>query len=161
MSKIRIKQADLDLEAHQNGVVEMIDAYAADGMGNGMPLAPDVRRALLPGLQEHPTTLIFLAWDGERAVGIAVCFKGFSTFAARTLVHIEDFAVLSEYRGRGIGRRLLEAVEKKAVEMGCCKLTLQVQENNQRAREVYDAVGFARSEYVREAGGGLSLSKNL
>jgi ribosomal protein S18 acetylase RimI-like enzyme len=67
---------------------------------------------------------------------------GFSTFAARLLINIHDLAVIPEYRGRGIGRLLLEAVEAKGHELGCCKLTLEVREDNQRAQRLYDKFGF-------------------
>jgi ribosomal protein S18 acetylase RimI-like enzyme len=69
--------------------------------------------------------------------------------------------VLPTHRGQGIGRRLLEEVARKALAMGCCKLTLEVQENNHRARQVYEAAGFARQEYQEAAGGTLFLAKPL
>jgi len=161
MQPVEIVEADLNRTDHQHAVVELIDAYAVDPMGNGKPLSAEVRRALIPGLQQHPTTVIFLAYQGGEAIGIAVCFSGFSTFAARPLINIHDLAVLPSHRGQGIGRRLLEEVERKARDMGCCKLTLEVQENNHRARRAYEAVGFAQAVYEESAGGSLFLSKPL
>ena len=61
----------------------------------------------------------------------------------------------------GVGRRLLEAVEKKARSMDCCKITLEVLENNHRALQVYAAAGFARATYTEEAGGALFFAKKL
>ena len=57
--------------------------------------------------------------------------------------------------------RLLEAVESKAWELGCCKLTLEVLENNFRAQRVYGAAGFAQAQYAEGAGGALFLAKPL
>src|SRR4051812_3159345 len=130
-------------------------------MGDGKPLSDEARNQLLPGLRQHPTTLILLAYNLDQPVGIAVCFGGFSTFAAKPLINIHDLAVLPEYRGRGIGRRLLEAVERKARELGCCKLTLEVQEKNRKAKGVYEAAGF--TDGVPQAGTGTCffLSKRL
>ncbi len=156
---VEIVEADLNRTEHQQAVVELIDAYARDPMGNGRPLSAEVRRALVPGLQQHPTTVIFLAYQGGKAIGIAVCFRGFSTFAARPLINIHDLAVLPVHRGQGTGRRLLEEVGRKARDMGCCKLTLEVQESNHRARQVYEAVGFSQAEYQEAAGGSLFYSK--
>jgi len=161
MEPIEIVEADLSRTAHQHAVVELINAYAADPMGNGKPLAPEVRNALIPGLRQHPTTLIFLAYQGDTAIGIAVCFLGFSTFAAQPLINIHDLAVLPGYRGLGSGRQLLEAVERKARSLGCCKLTLEVLEHNHRARRVYEAAGFAPATYREEAGGAWFLAKPL
>jgi GNAT superfamily N-acetyltransferase len=161
MQPIDTVQADLGRPEHQQAIVELIDAYAADPMGNGKPLSAEVRQALIPGLQQHPTTLVFLAYQEEQPVGIAVCFRGFSTFAARPLINIHDLAVLGAQRGQGVGRKLLEAVEGKARALGCCKLTLETQENNRRARQVYEAAGFAQAVYEEAAGGSLFYTKSL
>ena len=161
MRSVEIVEADLQCATHQQAVVTLIDAYALDPMGQGQRLSDETRRALIPGLQQHPTTVIFLACHAGEAVGIAVCFRGFSTFAGRPLINIHDLAVLPAHRGRGIGRRLLEAVERKARETGCCKVTLEVQENNHRARRTYEAAGFVQSVLEEDAGGALFLSKPL
>ncbi len=161
MQSVDIVEADLNRVDHQRTVVELINAYAMDPMGDGKPLGDEVREALIPGLRQHPTTLIFLAYTDERAVGIAVCFLGFSTFAAKSLINIHDLAVLPDLRGQRIGRQLLDAVERKARALGCCKLTLEVLEHNHRARRTYEAAGFAQATYQEEAGGALFLSKPL
>jgi ribosomal protein S18 acetylase RimI-like enzyme len=161
MTTVEIVEADLNRKDHQEVVLMLIDAYAKDPMGNGKPLSPEVRRDLIPGLRRHPTTIIFLAYHKTQAIGIAMCFLGFSTFAARPLINIHDLAVLPTYRGKGIGQKLLAAVECKARGIGCCKLTLEVQENNHLAKHTYRAAGFAQAKYQKTAGGSLFFSKPL
>src|SRR5258705_5941573 len=118
-SPIQIVEADLRLPQHQDAVLAMVDAYSRDAMGEAKPLDPDVRARLIPGLQKHPTTLIFLAFDGDRPVGAAVCFIGFSSFAAKPLINIHDFVVLTASRGQSDGRSLLDGVEGRATGPGC------------------------------------------
>ena len=161
MTEVQVLEADLTRPDHADAVLALTDAYARDPMGNGRPLPAEVRAALIEGLRRHPTTVVFLAYHEGEAVGIATCFLGFSTFAARPLLNVHDLAVLSDRRGRGIGRRLLDAVEDKARALDCCKVTLEVQENNRRARRVYEAAGFSRATYEAAAGGALFLSKPL
>lgn len=156
-----IHEADLSLPEHQAATVYLLNAYAMDPMGDGKPLSEAARRDVIPGLRAHPTTLVFLAFLGTEPVGLAICFRGFSTFAARPLVNISDYFVFPEHRGSGIGRGLLAAVEQRARELGCCRLTLEVQENNHHARRVYAAAGFSQAVHVPEAGGSLYLSKPL
>jgi ribosomal protein S18 acetylase RimI-like enzyme len=160
-SSVRIVEADLRLPKHQEAVLAMVDAYSRDSMGDAKPLEPDVRERLIPALQKHPTTLIFLAFDGDEPVGAAVCFIGFSTFAAKPLINIHDCVVVPACRGKGVGRRLLEAVEGKARELSCCKLTLEVMDNNQRALRTYEAAGFVRYALQKEAGTAIFMSKPL
>jgi GNAT superfamily N-acetyltransferase len=158
---VRIVEADLDREDHQRAVVDLTDSYACDPMGSGQPLDEAVKQALIPGLRRHPTTLILLAFDGDRAVGIATCFVGFSTFYARPLINIHDLAVVPFRRGQGVGARLLQAVEARARALGCCKLTLEVFANNHRALAVYSSAGFVQASYTAEAGGALFMAKPL
>ena len=140
-----IREADLTDPADARGLVEVLDSYAADAMGGRQPLAADIRERIVPGLRDHPTTLVLLAIVDGRIVGIAVCFFGFSTFRARPLLNIHDLAVLPEFRGQGIGGLLLSEVEKRARQRGCCKLTLEVRTDNQRARGLYERLGFEAS----------------
>jgi ribosomal protein S18 acetylase RimI-like enzyme len=161
MQPITIIEADLAQPAHQDAIVRLINAYARDPMGNGRDLPEQVCAALIPGLQKHPTTLVFLAWYGEEAVGIAVCFVGFSTFAARPLINIHDLAVMPAYRQQGVGRLLLERVEAKGQELGCCKLTLEVRADNHPAQQLYQHVGFQHIEYGGEATRVWFLEKRL
>ena len=156
-----IVEADLSRLDHQRDVVALTDAYARDPMGNDAPLSPEVLACLVSGLRGHPTTLIFLAYSGGAAVGIATCFLGFSTFRGRPLVNVHDLAVLPGHRGGGIGRRLLETVERKARALGCCKVTLEVLEGNASARHLYARAGFSQAKYVETSGGALFYTKPL
>jgi GNAT superfamily N-acetyltransferase len=141
-----IAEADLDDPAHANGIVSVLDSYASDPIGGGRPLRPEIRERLVPGLRRQANVLVLLAFDGDAAVGLAVCFFGFSTFAARPLLNVHDLAVVPERRGDGIGTALLTEAERRARAYGSCKLTLEVQEHNHRARAVYAKFGF--TDYV-------------
>lgn len=142
-TSMRILEADFTDPAHCAGIVEVLNSYAADSVGGGEPLAPDARERLVPALRDHPTALVLLALADDRPAGVAVCFFGLSTFQARPLLNIHDLAVLPEYRGKGIGRALLAAVEDRATKRGCCKITLEVQDDNIRARGLYESFGFS------------------
>ena len=140
---VEIVDADFGNPAHCAGIVAVLDSYAADPVGGGEPLTADVRDRLVAALRDHPTGSVLLAIEQERPVGIAVCFQGFSTFRARPLLNIHDLAVLPEWRGKGIGRRLLSSAEDRARRSGCCRLTLEVQEDNGRAVALYGSFGFS------------------
>jgi len=158
---ITIVEADLSRDDHGAAVLDLLNGYSMDPFGDGHPLSESTRRELIPGLRQHPTTRIFLAYRGAEPVGLAICFLGFSTFAARPLLNIHDFFVAPTCRGAGVGRLLMAAIQERARELGCCKLTLEVLENNHRARGVYAAAGFDQATYVPEAGGAIFLAKPL
>jgi GNAT superfamily N-acetyltransferase len=139
---IEIHQANLADSRDAEALLDVLDSYARDPMGGGVALGPDVRRRLVPALREQAHALVLLAREAQRPIGLATCFFGFSTFAARPLLNVHDLAVLPEFRGRGVGRALLAAVEEHARARGCAKLTLEVREDNARARGLYEQCGF-------------------
>jgi hypothetical protein len=47
-SSLRYVQADLSNVDHQDAVLAMVDAYSRDPMGDGAPLAAEVRERLIP-----------------------------------------------------------------------------------------------------------------
>ncbi len=157
--QLTIHEADFTNPAHGAAIVEVLNSYAADPLGGGEPLAQQVRDRLVPALRDHPTALVLLAFAEARAVGVAVCFFGFSTFQARPLLNIHDLAVIPECRGKGIGRALLSAAEAHALRRGCCKLTLEVQDDNRRARGLYESFGFG--DFVVNNSATRFLSKPL
>jgi ribosomal protein S18 acetylase RimI-like enzyme len=161
MPRVEIVEAQLHRADHAQSIVGLTNAYALDPIGGGKALSDDVRDALIPGLRAQPTTLVLLAYlDGE-AVGLATCFWGFSTFAARPLLNVHDLAVLPKCRGQGVGRELLRAIEVRARQRGCAKLTLEVREQNARARGVYESEGYAQSGSGEELGPDLFYVKRL
>ena len=139
---LHIRKADLADSRDAAATVAVVDSYAVDPVGGGQPLPLDVRERLIPALRSHPTTLVLLACADEEPAGVAVCFFGLSTFKARPLLNIHDLAVVPKYRGMGVGRALLQAAEEHARRAGCCKMTLEVQDDNTRARGLYRRCGF-------------------
>ena len=55
-----------------------------------------------------------------------------------------SIGVVAEWRGRGIGRRLLEALLGEARRAGIRALSLSVEPDNARAVALYERLGFAR-----------------
>jgi GNAT superfamily N-acetyltransferase len=139
---LQVREADLTSARDAAGVVDVLNSYASDPKGGGTPLAADVRERLVAALRRHPTTLVLLAFAADEPIGVAVCFFGLSTFRARPLLNVHDLAVIPGYRGRGVGRALLGEAEACALRAGCCKLTLEVQDDNAPARALYESFGF-------------------
>lgn len=144
---VEVRAANLDDARDADAVVMLLDAYARDPRGGSEPLPAEVQARLVPGLRAHPTAQVWLAFDAGQPVGVCVGFGGFSTFRALPLLNIHDLAVLPAARGRGIGRALLDAAEAQARATGCCKLTLEVQEDNAPARSLYAQCGFRDVTY--------------
>jgi ribosomal protein S18 acetylase RimI-like enzyme len=158
---IQIVEADYRDVEHRKAIPRLLNAYAGDLLGFRKSLDDGVLQNLVSGLEQFPTAVVLLASVEAAYVGMAICFLGFSTFNAQPLINIHDFMVLKEYRKRGIGRNLLQAVERIARERRCCKITLEVQMKNAAARGIYQSFGFKATFLDPEAGEQLSLTKIL
>jgi ribosomal protein S18 acetylase RimI-like enzyme len=146
---LRIRPADLNDARDADSIAMLLNSYAIEPVGGGNPLSPEVRERLVPALKDIPRALVLLALADDAAIGIAVCFVGFSTFRARPLLNIHDLAVLPEHRRKGVGRALLQAAERYARRQGCCRVTLEVLESNSGARDLYRRFGFDDSTVSR------------
>ena len=138
--------AELDNAAHQSAIIAMLDMYARDGFGDGKPLSAEARERLIPGLKKHGGARVFLAYEDNQPVGVAICLLGFSTFRGLPVLNIHDIAVAPEFRGRGIGSALLAAVEAHARTLGCGKVTLEVRSDNARGMAAYRRAGFESTQ---------------
>jgi len=158
---LAIAPVDFADPADAAALVFVLDAYARDPMGGGEPLSADVRERLVPAMAQVPGAFALLArLDGE-AAGLATCFMGFSTFAARPLVNIHDVSVVPQHRGKGIARALFAAVEAEAKARGACKVTLEVLSGNHRAKALYASLGYGDFQLDPEAGHALFWQKKL
>jgi GNAT superfamily N-acetyltransferase len=79
-------------------------------------------------------------WNG-RPAGYASFFYFYSTFQGRPALFLEDLFVLDDLRGKGIGKALLAAVVKLAIEEGCFGLRWEVLDWNRPAIEFYEKLG--------------------
>ena len=138
---LTIRLADLAESSNQTAVVDLLDHYSQHEMGSSQPLPKEVKGRLIEGLRAHSMSRVFLAYDCDQPVGIAVCFIGFSTFKAKPLINIHDLAVHESHRARGVGTQLIDAVIEFANSLGCCAITLEVRADNP-ARKLYAKKGF-------------------
>ncbi len=70
--------------------------------------------------------------------------------------HITNVAVLKEYRGLGIGRKLTEGLMQYAANLGVTYATLEVRRSNEVAQNLYKSLGFQyvglRKKYYEDNG---------
>jgi ribosomal-protein-alanine N-acetyltransferase len=56
--------------------------------------------------------------------------------------HVTNVAILPDYRGRGLGEKLLRCLMSKAKERGATSMTLEVRRSNNEAKGLYTKLGF-------------------
>lgn len=78
---------------------------------------------------------------GVIVAGFVLFFPNYSTFLAKPGFYIEDLFVRESYRRKGLGKMLLSAVAKKAVEMGYGRVEWVVLDWNTNAIQFYEEMG--------------------
>lgn len=80
--------------------------------------------------------LILAEFDGK-IVAQAIFFKNFSTFLGKPGIYLEDLFVKPDYRGKGIGKALLDKIISIAKERGYGRVEWSVLEWNESAINFY------------------------
>lgn len=158
---IKVIAIDFNNDKHASDMLFLLDHYAQDPMGGGEALSSYTKENLAKELAKLSHAFAFIAYAEGEPAGLITCFDGFSTFACKPLVSIHDIAVHSDFRGRGISQKLLHAVEEVALEKKCCKLTLEVLQGNQIAKNAYKKFGFCAYELDPKMGKAEFWQKTL
>src|SRR6202166_2723567 len=103
------------------------------------------------GMLTERNTLVHRLRSGRKVIGFAV------SRMALDEAEILSIAITASHRGRGLSRNLLLTHLGHLAGRGVRTVFLEVEENNQAARRLYDGAGFAvtgrRERYYRQPGG--------
>jgi len=89
----------------------------------------------------HPVAEAFLGLLDGAAVGYALVFTTFSTFAGRRCMWLEDLFVEPAVRGKGVGKALLVHLAALSVERGYARLEWNVLDWNEPSIGFYKSLG--------------------
>ena len=127
----------LDVVARERKYLTMLEAQPE----------PDTLRFVKSNLENGNPMMVALA--GGKVVGWCDVRREF--FPSRAHRRTLGMGLLPEWRGRGIGRRLLEATLAQARRSGFKRIELDVHADNPRAIALYEKAGFVREGIVRDA----------
>lgn len=121
-------------------IVPMIQAQVA---ASGRPAPdPDALHELVHALLISQFSDFLLAEIGGRTVGVLQINYRLSTWDVAPYAVIEDFYLVAEARGRGVGTRMLDYACARAEGRGSQFVQAAVRPNDQAARRLYEAFQF-------------------
>ncbi|KAJ1842303.1 hypothetical protein LPJ70_003872, partial [Coemansia sp. RSA 2708] len=88
-----------------------------------------------------PYAQVILASVGDQPAGFALYFYNFSTWLGQPGLYLEDLFVCPEFRGRGVGQRLLVQLANIARERECGRMEWVVLDWNDPAIQFYSKLG--------------------
>lgn len=91
---------------------------------------------------------LFVLRDQDRVAGMANMLITVSTAEGCRVAVLEDVIIGNEYRGKGLGRRLVEHVLAWAKTDGMTRITLLADRDNKAAMGFYRKLGFEHSHMV-------------
>ena len=95
---------------------------------------------------DSATSAVLVAESAGDVCGSAVIFFRRGSDSAR----LYSIAVDHAFRGRGVGERLIDAVERAAIEHGSARLRLEVRQDNPAAIRLYEKRGYARTGSIAD-----------
>ncbi len=112
-----------------------------------MLLHPDERaksvddmRFVIQRFNEMPRHFLVNAWDGDICVGEALCMGG--QFERNKHAGRVGVGVLASHYGKGVGKGLMQEIERVAKENDISRLDLTVMSHNERAHRLYLSLGY-------------------
>lgn len=89
---------------------------------------------------------VLVADQHGRLVGYAALLPRYRMHAGQRGLNLHHLFIREDFRGQGIGQRLIEASKDVARRAGCCKLTVGTDPKNETAQQIYEHLGFSRAD---------------
>ena len=119
------------------------------------PRDPDTLDRFFAGLGEgtfltRPGAQAFVAMLDGQPCGLISFYPDKDYFTNHPRAYVDSLAVAQECEGKGVGRALLDYVERWARDNGCREVVLDVFAGNQRAIGFYERQGY-QPDHIRMA----------
>ncbi|KOS62177.1 GNAT family N-acetyltransferase [Lysinibacillus agricola] len=92
-------------------------------------------------------SVIFIAVENGKAIGIAQLYPTFSSIALQRAYILNDIYVTEDARGLGVGRALMEKVFQYCEQQYARYVTLQTATDNVNARKLYEKLEMTQDQY--------------
>ena len=125
--------------------------------------ATDLQGYLRWSVEDRDWRVIIAETEDKKIAGFVM--TEFNSSTMRNAVNVAQLAVSPDFQGQGVGRALLEQVEQTALKNEFDTVTLQVRKGNEKARGLYDSMGFGvmgeEKKYYRDGESALEMKKYL
>jgi ribosomal protein S18 acetylase RimI-like enzyme len=120
----------------------------AAALGDSPPRSEDVRIRLSELLEEQRAGVLVAEDEGGAVVGVVSFWIKPDLAHGDTVVEVPTLVVAEGSRRGGVGKLLMEEVQRLAAENGAGLIELVATTQNVVAREFYRALGFVETDHV-------------
>jgi ribosomal protein S18 acetylase RimI-like enzyme len=140
MNTITVRPAVLsDLEA----LAPLFDAYR-QFYGRDSDLS--AANAFLSDRINHDESVLFIALEGNKAVGFTQLYPSFSSVSLARIFILNDLFVDDSTRRKGVASKLMSAAVDYASSMWAVRVSLSTATSNETAQRLYQSAGWQRDE---------------
>lgn len=132
----RAAVSDLD------GLIPLFDGYR---QFYRQPSEPERIRQFLLDRFEGDESVIFIAVEGETAIGFTQLYPSFSSGALARIFILNDLFVAPSSRNRGVGEKLLLAAAAYGRAAGALRLVLSTEVTNKTAQALYEKLEWKKN----------------
>ena len=97
--------------------------------------------------ESNPAGCQFLYRDNEVVVGFATVYFSYASSITSKVAVLNDLFTVSNLRGQGVGRKLVEHCHQFASENNASRLQWVTAPDNEVAQKLYDSIGANKSNW--------------
>ena len=135
-------------EATEEDLPSLLTLYEQLHLKRGLGLSLEEARRIFERVRRNPDYRIYIAAADGKVIGT------FSLLIMENLAHrgapmsfVENVVVDEVWRGKGVGKRMMEFGMDRSREMGCYKVTLSSHLEREAAHRFYESLGFRKHGY--------------
>lgn len=95
----------------------------------------------------NPTGIQFVAKVDDKPVGFATLYYTFVSTIASKIGVMSDLYVDPQFRGKGVGKALIEQCRDRARENGCARIQWLTAPDNETAQRLYESLPTKKSSW--------------
>ena len=139
-------------EAREDDLPAIVALLADDPIAAGRELPldplPDGYLAAYAEIRKDPRQTLLVALMEDRVVGtLQLSIIPNLTYEGRRRAQVEGVRIAQDFRGRGVGRRLIDQAKSLAIEARCHILQLTTNRQRPQALHFYERLGFVDSHH--------------
>lgn len=106
----------------------------------------DAANVFLRDRMEAEESIVYIAYDGEQAVGFTQLYPLFSSTRMKRTWLLNDLYVDANHRGKGISKKLIDVAKDLARSTGAAGVSLETEKSNIIGNALYPATDFEMDE---------------
>ncbi len=91
---------------------------------------------------ENPNSYIYVATDKQKLIGFATLSTRNVVRYSKLIAELDELFVLENYRKHGVGKKLMEIIEKKTKDLNCKGIFIQSGKDHKVAHRFYKNHGY-------------------